>query len=582
MCGILCCLSPTDDKIQSFTRRLSTIKHRGPDETTIKVVTNNNLTTFTCGFHRLAITNVLNGSQPFENGDWLHVHNGEFYKNDPTNKQIYDDYDFDMPKNEESNSDSYHLKNMNTENALDFPATLNGIFAYCSYNKKTETLYVARDRVGVIPLYYVVETDYLPTANDQQTYERIWFASEAKALIGLGEIHMFPPNNLMVCSFSNLNVITKSYKILPPYPTSDYREKYDDFFYDLVNAVTIRMQDEVPWAAALSGGLDSSIVATILSRPTYTSEIDVRSFCIGLKHSQDLKYANMWGSHFGRHFSIEIKVEEALEIVEDVIWSLETYDVTTIRAGIMNYLFAKKLKLHGVKVVYSGEGSDELFGGYLYFHNCPNAEAMQKELIRKMEDLCYYDCLRCNKAFAAHGIECRVPFLDRRFVDRVMSINPIHKLSSTHPQNPRPEKHILRKEFWNHMSQGMMNFSACSMTITEEDMEAITNRQKDQFSDSVGKKWIEALVEEAEKMISDEEFENAEKKFPFQTPKNKEAYRYRKIFEEQFLCSGKHFVKYDNNTVACSTSIGAKWCKDIKRDPSGNYIKEEIKKVGVF
>lgn len=579
MCGILCCFSPTDDKIPSFTRRLSTIKHRGPDETTIKVVTNNNLTTFTCGFNRLAITNVLNGSQPFENGDWVHVHNGEFYKNGPTNEKIYEDCDFEIPKNEENSSDSYHLKNMTTANALNFPATLNGIFAYCSYNKETETLYVARDRVGVIPLYYVVEKEHLATANDGQMYERIWFASEAKALIGLGEIHMFPPNTLMVCSFSTLHVITEYYEILPPYPTSNYNEKGDDFFNDLVHAVSIRLQDEVPWASALSGGLDSSIIATILSRPTYTSDIDVRSFCIGLEKSEDLEWAKKWGSYFGRHFSIEIEVEEALQVVEDVIWALETYDVTTIRAGIMNYLFAKKLKLHGVKVVYSGEGSDELFGGYLYFHNCPNAEAMQKELIRKMEDLCYYDCLRCNKAFAAHGIECRVPFLDRRFVDHVMSINPIHKLSSTHPQNPRPEKHILREQFLIHMQQ--MHICA-TQEVDEDDMYNITCRQKDQFSDSVGKKWIEALIQEAEDLITDKELQDAEKKFPFQTPKTKEAYRYRKIFEKQFLCSGKHFVKYDNNTVACSTSIGAEWCKEVKRDPTGNFLKKEIQKVGVF
>lgn len=579
MCGILCCFSPTDDKITSFTTRLHAIKHRGPDETRIKVVQTPNLTTFTCGFNRLAISDVLNGNQPFEHGDWVHVHNGEFYDSASTNPNIYQD-EFVQPDICKE-SDSYKLKSMTSDNALDFPSSLNGIFAYCSYHKPTETLYVARDRVGVIPLYYVVETDYLPTANDKQTYERIWFASEAKALIGLGDIHMFPPNNLMVCSLQKkessdcfLSVIMEYYEILPPYPTSNYTSSTTNFFGDLVNAVTIRIQDEVPWASALSGGLDSSIIASILARPTYFSDINVRTFCIGLENSKDLDVAQMWGSNLGKHFSIQITVEEALNSVEKVIWALETYDLTTIRAGIMNYLLAEKMKRFGIKVAYSGEGSDELFGGYLYFHHCPNADAMQKELIRKMEELCYYDCLRCNKAFAAHGIECRVPFLDRRFVDTVMKINPMHKLSSTHAKS-RQEKYILRKEFAAHMIE--MDYST-EQKIEEEDLSTIIYRQKDQFSDSVGKEWIEALIKEASRLVSDDELADAGKKYPFQTPQTKEAYRYRQIFEKLFKCSGEHFVKYDNNTVACSTSVGAEWVKGVKKDPTGNYVKESINK----
>jgi len=579
MCGILCCFSPTDDKITSFTTRLRAIKHRGPDETRIKIVKNTNLTTFTCGFNRLAITDVLNGTQPFESEDWVHVHNGEFYDIRPKDLKIYEDEDF--YQSDRTESDSYKLKEMTIDNALDFPSTLNGIFAYCSYNKSSQTLFVARDRVGVIPLYYVVETETLPTANDEQTYERIWFASEAKALIGLGEIHMFPPNNLMVCSLQKkessshfMSVLTEYYEILPPYPTSDYDDGVK-FFKDLVNAVTIRIQDEVPWGAALSGGLDSSIIAAILSRPTYNESLEVRSYCIGFENSTDLKIAETWGNYLGPHFQIKITVEEALKSVQDVIWALETYDVTTIRAGIMNYLLAEKMKKYGIKVAYSGEGSDELFGGYLYFHHCPNADAMQKELIRKMEELCYYDCLRCNKAFAAHGIECRVPFLDQRFVDTVMKVDPIHKLSSTHPRDTRPEKYILRKKFERHLNKMEVE---CTQYIESEDVDNIVNRQKDQFSDSVGKEWIQALIQEASSLVKDDDLAVAEEKYPFQTPRTKEAYRYRKIFEELFKCDGKHFVKYDNNTVACSTKIGAEWCKDMKRDPTGNYVKESINK----
>ena len=385
---------------------------------------------------------------------------------------------------------------------------------------------------------------------------------------------MFPPNNLMVCSLqkkesseSFLSVITEYYEILPPYPTTNFKD--ERFFEHLVNSVTSRMQNEVPWASALSGGLDSSIILSILGGPVFNSEVNVNSFCIGLENSKDLKLAKKWGSYYGNHFSIKITVEEALQSVKDVIWALETYDVTTIRAGIMNYILAKKMKLFGVKVAFSGEGSDELFGGYLYFHKCPTPEAMQQELIRKMEELCYYDCLRCNKAFAAHGIECRVPFLDQRFVDQVMKLNPIHKMSSTH-EDPRPEKYILRKAFENHMVD--MNYTV-DQEIKEEDFSEIVNRQKDQFSDSVGKEWIAELQKEASKLVSDDDLENAEKLFPFQTPKTKEAYRYRKIFEDLFKCSGKHFVKYDNNTVACSTNVAAEWCKGITRDPSEILLK---------
>ena len=224
--------------------------------------------------------------------------------------------------------------------------------------------------------------------------------------------------------------------------------------------------------------------------------------------------------------------------------------------------------------MYKRQGSDELFGGYLYFHHCPTPDAMQKELIRKMEELCYYDCLRCNKAFAAHGIECRVPFLDKRFVDTVMRINPVHKLSSTHT-TPRPEKYILRKKFERHMEKMEVDVT---QHMNLEHVADIVNRQKDQFSDSVGKEWIQALIEEASRLVTDDELAAADKKYPFQTPQTKEAYRYRKIFEELFKCDGKYFVKYDNNTVACSTKIGAEWCKDMKRDPSGNYVKESINK----
>ncbi len=587
MCGILCCLSPTDEKLISFNDRLQKIKHRGPDETNITVVQSPNLTTFTCGFNRLAITNVLNGEQPIENKEWVHVHNGEFYN---IVEEFYDKYG-DLIK--ETGKDSYRLENMTVEGAISFPKEIDGIFAYCSYHKDTETLFVARDRFGVIPLYYVVETEQLATANDDQIYERIWFASEAKALIGLGDIHMFPPNTVMKVTLRNTNTIAayhahmETHEIHPPFPTENYYEPSerkivgrqqlypDDFFMKLREAVEKRTQNEVPWAAALSGGLDSTIISTLLHKREFQSDTKhVKTFSIGLQNSKELEVAKQIGDHFGRHHTITVTVKEALEVVPDVIWALETYDVTTIRAGVMNYLLAKNMKKFGTKVVYSGEGSDEIFGGYLYFHHCPTAEHMQYELKRKLNELCSYDCLRCNKAFAAWGIECRVPFLDLKFVTHAMKMNPMHKLSSTFPNEKRPEKYILRKNFQWHLEEVLPD--CLEEAIYTEEYDTFCWRQKDQFSDSVGKEWIEGLVAEAEKCVTDTELKEAEKIYPFQTPKTKEAYRYRKIFEDLFLCSGKNFVKYDNNTVACSTSIGAEWCKDIQKDPSGNYLKDTL------
>lgn len=593
MCGILCCLSPTDHNIPGFSDRLKSIKHRGPDDTSIKIVQSPNTTTYTCGFVRNAISNVLNGSQPIESNGWMHVHNGEFY-NEVEHKE----------------SDSYFLNTMTSDTALAFPSALDGIFAYCSYDIKNEKLYVARDRIGVIPLYYVKEVDTLGTGNDTQLFEHIWFASEAKALIGLGDIHMFPPNTIMEISFDNLELNIKSHDILPSFRTvtttdQEYHDIVNNIQMHLDKAVYKRKQDEVPWATALSGGLDSNFIGHLVKNETddgtemYYRNIQhggfrtSHSFSIGLSKSTDLKVAKDIATSsvmHSIHHEVVVTVDEALNVLPDVIFHLETYDVTTIRAGVMNYLLAKYMKKFGIKVAFSGEGSDELMGGYLYFHHCPDSTHMQYELIRKLKDLCYYDCLRCNKAFAAFGIECRVPYLDRDFVNYVMGINPVHKLSSTHPDGPKQEKHMLRQAFLQsiHGNLPYENFNAGiheklnDVYATHEpkcNPRDFVYRQKDQFSDSVGKEWIQGLIEDADHHVTDAQLNNAAAKFPFQTPKTKEAYRYREIFEQQFLCSGEHFVKYSNETVACSTKIASEWVKDVTKDPSGNYVKKTINKT---
>ena len=457
MCGILACFSPNDDNCPSFHDRLLKLKARGPDETTIKRYVKPNLTTFTAGFVRNAISNVLNGSQPIETENFVHLHNGEFYGEVELRKVLADYLGYGLmwchpvtSKNYLSmeESDSNLLKSMASDSAMEFPKSLDGIFAYCSYDKQNETLYVARDRVGVIPLYYVKEKDSIALGTEEKSYERIWFASEAKALIGLGDIHVFMPNTIMSFKFDNLKIIERKETILPPYKEvvedeRSYINHVKTLDPLLRTAVVKRNQYEVPWGVALSGGLDSNFVAFLKRQseidpyePAEDSDFPHRggfhathTFSIGLKSSNDLKVAKEYATSpmvQSYHHEIIIGIDEALSCVEDVIWTIETYDVTTVRASVMNYLLAKYMKRFGIKVAYSGEGADELFGGYLYFHNCPNKEEMEKELKRKMENLHYYDCLRANKCFAAFGIECRLPFLDRDFVDYVMNIDGVH------------------------------------------------------------------------------------------------------------------------------------------------------------
>lgn len=543
MCGILACLSETEQT--DFRYRLNKIKHRGPDETTV-------LTTgkYSVGFVRNAINNPLQGRQPIEDGDWVHVHNGEFYNDGIENDVDVDEKFLSAGEWGKKPSDSHLLRDVND------PKELDGVFAYCSYNRKTETLHVARDFVGVVSLYYVESNG-------------VWFASEAKALAGLGEIVMFPPNTVMTVRYKDGTLEKTERKIYEPFPEPTLQYDQGRLCNLLETSVRKRITGcSVPWGIALSGGLDSTYFVTLLrrigERRLPFGYQDIHTFTIGLKGSPDLlKAREVAKEFFTVHHEIEIGIDEAMAAVSSAIHTLETYDVTTVRAGTMNYLLAKYMKFHGIKMALSGEGSDEIFGGYLYNHYCPGPDEMHRECVKKIDQLHYYDCLRCHKAFAAFGIEVRVPFLDKALVDYVMAIDPTNKLSSTHPDGPRAEKHILRQ---CHIAQSADKIQG----------EQFSYRQKDQFSDAVGEDWINTLVSSAEEKVSDEELAAAHKKYPFQTPLTKEAYYYRTIFHMLFNSSGERFVLYDNNTVACSTSTGAEWC-DVKRDPSGNFVKNSLK-----
>jgi asparagine synthase (glutamine-hydrolysing) len=397
---------------------------------------------------------------------------------------------------------------------------------------------------------------------------------------------------IMAFRFDNFEtVLTESKPLLDRYPANVKDDKtYEDHVRALDRllrkATVKRNQYEVPWGVALSGGLDSNYVG-FLKRNTEIIPFEeaedsdyphrggfhaTHTFSIGLNTSNDLKIAKEYACSpmmQAYHHEIMVNVDEALSCVEDVIWTIETYDVTTVRASVMNYLLAKYMKRYGIKVVYSGEGSDELYGGYLYFHNCPNKEEMHLELKRKMEQLHYYDCLRANKCFAAFGIECRLIFLDKDVVEYSMNIDPVHKLSGTHPDGPKQEKHLLRAAF-EHAAQNLF-----MMDEFCPERDKFIYRQKDQFSDSVGKEWIEALKNHSEKCVTDEQMLNADKKFTIQTPSTKEAYYYREIFEKLFLCSGENFVRYDPTSVACSTSTGASWCS-VTADPSAVDMKKAL------
>lgn len=602
MCGILCCLSPTNDPTVTFKERLGKLKHRGPDETTIITCEGDNLTTFTCGFVRNAITNVLNGSQPIEDDSWLHLHNGEFYEtvSDDDYKKHVNEHPFIPTEGANtvcSQSDSYKLLEMNEENLEDYVKSLDGIFGCCSYNKNTQNLFVYRDWIGVIPLYYVKEIETLDTGIEPILYERVWISSEAKALIGLGDIHMFPPNTVMKFHYPNnwreeslhqpeVTVTSINDPFVMVKNDTSYETHVERVGFLLSKAVYKRNQYEVPWAVALSGGLDSNFIAYFKKDHSrnYLEENEVsitndndgfrafHTFSIGLESSPDLKVAKKAATSFAmhaHHHEIVVTVEEALEALPDAIYYLETYDVTTVRAGVMNYLLAKYMKRFGIKVVYSGEGSDELFAGYLYNYFCPTQEHMHFEVIRKMKNLHNYDCLRCNKAFSAFAIECRVPFLDKELVNYVMrEIAPIHKMSGTHPDGKKDTKHLVREAFKKELNKHV----GCIM----DDTDFLVKRQKDQFSDAVGKEWIETLKEHAENVVTDQQLDSASKLFPHQTPLTKEAYYYRTIFESKFHCDGKNFVAYTNDTVACSSRLAARWCK-VDLDPSGNTLKESIK-----
>jgi len=546
MCGIVCAfdLKQKAEALRPQVLEMSkTIRHRGPDWSGIysddKAI---------LAHERLAIVDPASGKQPLFSPDnsLVLAANGEIYNHRTLRKQFKGKYEF------RTESDCEIILALYQEKGVDFVDDLNGIFGFAIYDTEKDEYFIARDHMGIIPLY--IGWDQNGT---------FYVASELKALEGTcSKIELFPPGHYMS---------SKDGKFVQWYKR-DWRD------YDTVKdndtsiakikealeaAVHRQLMSDVPYGVLLSGGLDSSVVSAIAKKYAHKRVESgdkkeawypqTHSFAVGLEGSPDLAAAQKVADHIGTvHHEIKFTIQEGLDAIKDVIYNIETYDITTIRSSTPMYLMARVIKSMGIKMVLSGEGADEIFGGYLYFHKAPNAKEFHDETERKLDKLHMYDCLRANKSLAAWGIEGRVPFLDKEFMDVAMSINPQDKMIN----GERMEKWVIRKAF--------------------EDMlpESVAWRQKEQFSDGVGYSWIDTLKEIVEAAITDEQMENAKFRFPIQTPQNKEEFYYRSIFEEHFPSDAAAYSVPQEASVACSTAIALEWDEAFKNmnEPSGRAI----------
>lgn len=546
MCGIVCAfdLKQKSEILRPQVLEMSKkIRHRGPDWSGIysdeKTV---------MAHERLAIVDPASGQQPLfsEDKKLVLAANGEIYNHRELRKQFNGSYTF------QTASDCEIILALYKEKGVDFIDDLNGIFGFALYDVEKDEYFIARDHMGIIPLY--IGWDQNGT---------FYVASELKALEGVcTKIELFPPGHYMSSTDGKFvkwyNREWTEYDAVKENETSIAEVKKA-----LEDAVHRQLMSDVPYGVLLSGGLDSSVTSAIAKKYAQkrvesddTSEAwypQLHSFSVGLEGSPDLAAAQKVADYIGTiHHEIKFTIQEGLDAIKDVIYNIETYDITTIRSSTPMYLMARVIKSMGIKMVLSGEGADEIFGGYLYFHKAPNAEEFHDETVRKLDKLHMYDCLRANKSLMAWGIEGRVPFLDKEFIDVAMRLNPQDKMIN----GERMEKWIIRKAF--------------------EDMlpESVAWRQKEQFSDGVGYSWIDTLKEVVDKEVSDEQLANAKFRFPIQTPQNKEEFYYRSIFEEHFPSDAAALSVPQEASVACSTQIALDWDEAFKNmnEPSGRAI----------
>jgi len=567
MCGILAVLNSPESaetlrpKIVALARRL---RHRGPDWSGVHVQHpaggNGKQRTTILAHERLAIVDPEGGAQPLlnETGGIALAVNGEIYNHRQLAAGLTDDHDF------ATRSDCEAIVHLFEERGPDFISELDGVFAFVLSDGSTGDVMAARDPIGVVPLYWGHGQD-----------GSLWFASEMKAIAEIcPRFEQFPPG--YVYSGGRLQ------RYYEPAWIDENAEptgapSSEEIRSALSDAVIKRLMSDVPFGVLLSGGLDSSIVSAIVARNAERRVEDdgrspawwprIHSFSIGLEGAPDLEAARGVAEHLGTvHHELTFTIQDGLDALADVIHHLETFDVTTIRASTPMYLMARKIKAMGIKMVLSGEGADEIFGGYLYFHKAPSPQDLFAETSRKVQALHHYDCLRANKAMAAWGVEARVPFLDKAFLDLIMGADPALKTIDT--GNGKIEKHLLRKAF-----------------DTPDDPyipSPVLWRQKEQFSDGVGYGWIDALRDHAEDRVSDELFAARHHRFPTTTPATKEGYLYRQVFEDHFPQPAAVNAVVTEPSIACSSAIALEWEKEwsATADPSGRAITSHASAYG--
>jgi asparagine synthase (glutamine-hydrolysing) len=547
MCGIVGVfdLKVSHLELRSTVLKMSKrVRHRGPDWSGIFICEKAIL-----AHERLSIVDPQSGKQPLYSKDnnLILTVNGEIYNHQEIRKRYEKTYEF------QTHSDCEVILPLYLDKGPAFIEELNGIFAFALYDRVKDCYFIARDHIGIVPLYI-----------GWDTFGNFYVASELKALEGVcNKIQEFLPGHYL---YSKEGVMTKWYK--RDWMEYSSVEKNKTSINDLKNALEAavhrQLMSDVPYGVLLSGGLDSSVVSAIAKKfaPKRIESQDkseawwpqLHSFAVGLEGSPDLAAARKVADHIGTiHHEINFTVQEGLDAIRDVIYHIETYDVTTIRASTPMYLLARVIKSMGVKMVLSGEGADEIFGGYLYFHKAPDPKAFHEETVRKISKLHLYDCLRANKSLAAWGVEGRVPFLDKEFMDVAMRLNPKDKMIN----KDRMEKWVLRKAFEDYLPA------------------SVAWRQKEQFSDGVGYNWIDTLKVQASKEVTDEQLRNAKYRFPINPPPTKEEYFYRTIFSEHFPSDSAASCVPSVPSVACSTPEALAWDASFKNlnDPSGRAVK---------
>ena len=546
MCGITAVFRIQEQSPELRTKVLTMsrkLRHRGPDWSGIYCGK-----TAILAHERLSIVDPQSGGQPLfsPDGKLILAVNGEIYNHREIREKYKDKYEF------RTGSDCEVILALYRDKGISFLEDLSGIFAFALYDEENDDFLIARDPIGVIPLYIGFDND-----------GKVYCASELKALEGFCDRYEpFLPGHYYSGKEGKMTRwYTRDWSSYDA--VKDNETSIPLLRESLETAVRRQLMSDVPYGILLSGGLDSSVISAIARK--YASrriETDgkneawwpqLHSFAVGLEGAPDLAKAKEVAEHIGTvHHEIHYTIQEGLDALRDVIYYIETYDVTTVRASTPMYLLAREIKSMGIKMVLSGEGADEVFGGYLYFHKAPDAKAFHEETIRKLSKLYLYDCLRANKALCAWGVEGRVPFLDKEFLDVAMRINPADKMCP----GKTIEKKVVREAFADMLP------------------ESVAWRQKEQFSDGVGYSWIDTLKEYTSQAVSDEQMAHAAERFPINTPMNKEEYFYRSIFAEYFPSDSAAASVPSVPSVACSTAEALAWDKAFQNmnDPSGRAV----------